>query len=177
MGVDAAAAGVVQGAGVKRTTLRETIARNQQSMDLYAALSDRPRVVLTAPPPPKPRAPRAPSTQATEADVMRAIFDLLRRHRRVAWFMRLNSGAVSDGDRYTAFYRLYLPGLSGMSKGASDYLGQLTDGRLFMVEVKRPSVVKGTPEQERVLAACREHGGVAGVCQSVDDVLALLGAA
>jgi len=160
----------------RRETLRETIARNQQSMDLYAALSDRPRVVLTAPPPPKPRKPREPSTRATEGDVMRAVFDLLRRHRRVAWFMRLNSGAVSDGDRYTTFYRLYLRGYSGMTKGASDYLGQLTDGRLFLVEVKRPGVVKGTPEQERVLAVCREHGGVAGVCQSVDDVIALLGA-
>lgn len=159
----------------RRTTLRDTIARNQQSMDLYAALSDRPRVVLTAPPPPKPRAKRAP-TGDTEADVMRAVFALLSHHRRVAWFMRLNSGAVSDGDRYTVFYRLYLPGLSGMTKGASDYLGQLIDGRLFMVEVKRPGVKKGTPEQERVLAVCREHGGVAGVCQSVDDVIALLGA-
>ena len=161
---------------MKRTTLRDTIARNQQSMDLYAALSDRPRVVLTAPPPPKPRAHRAPSTQATEADVMRAIFDLLRRHRRVAWFMRLNSGAVSDGDRYTTFYRLYLPGRPGISKGASDYLGQLTDGRLFLVEVKRPGVTRGTVEQEMLIGACQAQGGVAGVCQSVDDVLRLLGA-
>lgn len=160
---------------MKRTTLRDTIARNQQSMDLYAALSDRPRVVLDAPPPPKPRVKRAPSTQATEGDVMRAVFDLLRRHRRVGWFMRLNSGAVSDGDRYTTFYRLYLPGRPGISKGASDYLGQLTDGRLFLVEVKRPGVTRGTIEQEMLIGACQAQGGVAGVCQSVDDVLALLG--
>lgn len=159
----------------RRPTLRDTIARNQQSMDLYAALSERPRVVLTAPPPPKPRKPRQPSTGATEGDVMRAVFDLLRRHRRVAWFMRLNSGAVSDGDRYTTFYRLYLPGRPGISKGASDYLGQLTDGRLFLCEVKRPGVTKGTLEQEALIAACREAGGVAGVCQSVEDVIALLG--
>ena len=160
----------------RRETLRDTIARNQQSMDLYAALSDRPRVVLTAPPPPKPRKPREPSTRATEGDVMRAVFDLLRRHRRVAWFMRLNSGAVSDGDRYTTFYRLYLPGRPGISKGASDYLGQLTDGRLFLVEVKRPGVTRGTVEQEMLIGACQAQGGVAGVCQSVDDVLRLLGA-
>lgn len=161
----------------RRETLRETIARNQQSMDLYAALSDRPRVVLTAPPPPKPRKAREPNTQGTEADVMRAVFALLSQHRRVAWFMRLNSGAVSDGDRYTVFYRLYLRGHSGMTKGASDYLGQLTDGRLFLVEVKRPGVTRGTAEQEALIAACRAAGGVAGVCQSVEDVLQLLGAA
>lgn len=161
----------------RRQTLRDTIARNQQSMDLYAALSDRPRIVLTAPPPPKPRKPREPSTKATEGDVMRAVFDLLRRHRRVAWFMRLNSGAVSDGDRYTTFYRLYLPGRPGISKGASDYLGQLTDGRLFLVEVKRPGVTRGTVEQEMLIGACQAQGGVARVCQSVEDVIALLGAA
>ena len=162
---------------MKRTTLRDTIARNQQSMDLYAALADKPRVVLTAPPPPKPRAKRDPKPGDTEADVMRAVFALLSQHCRVAWFMRLNSGAVSDGDRYTTFYRLYLPGRPGISKGASDYLGQLTDGRLFLVEVKRPSVTRGTIEQEMLIGACQAAGGVAGVCQSVDDVLALLGAA
>lgn len=159
----------------KRETLRDTIARNQASMDLYAALSDRPRVVLTAPTPPKPRAPRKPSTDATEADVMRAVFDLLRTHRRVAWFMRLNSGAVQDGDRYTVFYRLYMRGDPGRTKGASDYLGQLTDGRLFLVEVKRPGVTRGTVEQEMLIGACQAAGGVAGIAQSVEDVIALLG--
>lgn len=159
----------------RRPSLRETIAKNQTAMDIYAALSDRPRVELTMPPPPKPRAKRQPSTRATEGDVMRTIFDLLRRHRRVAWFMRLNSGAVSDGDRYTTFYRLYLPGRPGIAKGASDYLGQLTDGRLFLVEVKRPGVTRGTVEQEMLIGACQAAGGVAGIAQSVEDVIALLG--
>lgn len=161
----------------KRASLSETIAKNQQSMDLYAALSDRPRIVLTAPPAPKPRAPRKANPAGTEADVMRAVFALLSNHRRVAWFMRLNSGAVQDGDRYTVFYRLYLRNHSGMSKGASDYLGQLTDGRLFLVEVKRPGVTRGTIEQQALIAACQANGGVAGIAQSVDDVLALLGGA
>ncbi len=159
----------------RRETLRETIARNQASMDLYAALSDRPRVELAAPPPPKPRAPRKPSADDTEADVMRAVFDLLRAHRRVAWFMRLNSGAVQDGDRYTVFYRLYLRGEPGRTKGASDYLGQLTDGRLFLLECKRPGKRRGTAEQEELIAACVADGGVAGIVQSVEDALALLG--
>ena len=159
----------------KRETLRETIARNQASMDLYAALSDRPRVELTAPPPPKPRAPRKPSTDGTEADVMRAVFDLLRAHRRVAWFMRLNSGAVQDGDRYTVFYRLYMRGEPGRTKGASDYLGQLTDGRLFLLECKRPGVRKGTIEQEMLIGACQANGGVAGIVQSVEDAIEILG--
>lgn len=106
---------------------------------------------------------------------MRAVFDLLRAHRRVAWFMRLNSGAVQDGDRYTVFYRLYMRGEPGRTKGASDYLGQLTDGRLFLIECKRPGVRKGTLEQEALLQACRDNNGVAGIVQSVEDAIELLG--
>jgi FKBP-type peptidyl-prolyl cis-trans isomerase (trigger factor) len=159
----------------RRPSLRDTIARNQQSMDLYAALSNKPRVELTAPPPPKPRTIRKPSASGTEADVMRAVHDLLRRHRRVAWFMRLNSGAVSDGDRVTVFYRLYMRGMPVRTKGASDYLGQLTDGRMFLVECKRPGVHKATEEQQDLISACVAAGGVAGIAQSVEDVIALLG--
>ena len=106
---------------------------------------------------------------------MRAVFDMLRAHRRVAWFMRLNSGAVQDGDRYTVFYRLYMRGEPGRTKGASDYLGQLTDGRLFLLECKRPGVRKGTIEQEMLIGACQANGGVAGIVQSVEDAIAVLG--
>jgi hypothetical protein len=66
-------------------------------------------------------------------------------------------------------------GHSGITKGASDYLGQLTDGRLFLLECKRPGVRRGTVEQEMLIGACQANGGVAGIVQSVDDALALLG--
>ena len=159
-----------------RRTLREQMLRNQQTEALYAALSGRPARELPIPPEPKKRPRREPSAEprVVEADVSRPIFDLLRRHPRVAWFMRLNSGAVNDGDRYTVFYRLYVPGHPGISKGASDYLGQLTDGRLFLIEVKRPGVTRGTAEQEMLISVCKAAGGIAGIAQSVEDAVALL---
>ena len=159
-----------------RRTLREQMLRNQQTEALYAALSGKPARELPIPPEPKRRSRREPSAEphAVEADVMRPIFDLLRRHPRVAWFMRLNSGAVKDGDRHIAFYRLYFPFRPGISKGASDYLGQLTDGRLFLIEVKRPGVTRGTAEQEMLISVCKSAGGIAGIAQSVEDAVALL---
>lgn len=158
-----------------RRTLRETIMANQKSMDLYAAMSGKPRVEFELPPEPKKRAPAKPSASGTESDVMTAVFQLLRVHPRVAWFMRLNSGAVQDGDRFTVFYRLYLLGKPGRTKGASDYLGQLTDGRLFLMECKRPGVRRGTDEQHDLLDACVAAGGVGGIVQSVEDAQRLLG--
>lgn len=160
----------------RRPTLRETIAKNQASMDLYAALSGKPRVELTMPPEPVKRAPRAKPAEprGTEADVMKAVHAFLRVHPRVAWFMRINSGAVSDGDRHVVFYRLWMRGLGVRSKGMADYLGQLDDGRLFLLECKRPGLRKATPEQQELLEWCRWHGGRAAVVQSVEDVAEVL---
>ena len=162
----------------RRPTLRETIAKNQQTMDLYAALSGKPRVELTMPPEPVKRAPRAKPAElrGTEADVMKVVHAFLRVHPRVAWFMRINSGAVSDGDRHVVFYRLWMRGLGVRSKGMADYLGQLDDGRLFLLECKRPGLRKATPEQLELLEFCRWHGGLAAVVQSVEDVAEILGA-
>lgn len=165
----------------RRPTLRETIAKNQTAMDLYAAMSDRPRVVFEAPPEPVKRAKRptaavaAAEPRGTEADVMRAVHAFLRVHPRVAWFMRINSGAVSDGDRHVAFYRLWMRGSRVKTKGMADYLGMLDDGRLFLLECKRPGLRKATPEQQELLEFCRWHGGLAAVVQSVEDVAEVLG--
>lgn len=158
-----------------RRTLREIMLANQKSEALYAALAGVPVREFDIPPEPKKRAPAKPSVSGTESDVMAAVFLLLRMHPRVAWFMRLNSGAVQDGDRFTVFYRLYLRGKPGRTKGASDYLGQLTDGRLFLMECKRPGVRRGTDEQHDLLDACVAAGGVGGIVQSVEDARRLLG--
>jgi hypothetical protein len=130
------------------------------------------------PPEPKPRAPAKPRTEkptALEEDVSAAVLAYLRQHPRVAWFMRINSGAAKEGDRYIAFYRLYLPGVRVRSEGVSDYLGQLKNGRTFLMECKREGKRRGTHEQEELIAACVAGGGVAGIVQSIEDAQRLMG--
>lgn len=162
-----------------RLTLRETIAKNQAALDMYAAFSNRPRVVLRQEPEPKQRAAPGSDGRPLERDVQDPLIELLRVHPKVAWFFRVNSGQAvaqgSDGrERRTAFYRLYLRGEKPITKGLSDVVGQLVDGRMFVMEAKRPGVFKGTAEQEDVIAACRAAGGVAGIVQSLDDAVELL---
>jgi hypothetical protein len=47
------------------------------------------------------------------------------------------------------------------------------DGRFLAVEVKRPGKT-ATPEQRAFVSLVRAMGGVAGVCTSVEEFLALL---
>ena len=106
---------------------------------------------------------------------MREVHAFLRTHPRVAWFMRINSGAVSDGGRHVVFYRLYMRGARVKTRGASDYLGMLDDGRMFLLECKRPGLRKATPEQQELIDVCQLYGGLAAVVQSVEDVVEVLG--
>lgn len=161
-----------------RLSLRETIQRNQQALDVWAELSGKPRVELRLPPEPKKRAAPVPSGEPSEAEVQSAVVQLLRTHPRVAWFGRFNSGSAvaehTNGDkRYTAFYRLYLRGMAARSRGLSDVMGQLTDGRLFILEIKSRRG-RATPEQNEFIDVVLKAGGIAGIVRSVDDVVALL---
>ena len=102
---------------------------------------------------------------------MRAVLKYLRlRKDRVAWVERLNSGAgqlsFADGGK-SQWMRFAW-------RGAPDLLGQLTDGRILCVEVKRPSG-KLSPDQHAFLDVVRKQGGVAFVARSVDDVKEFLG--
>jgi hypothetical protein len=62
-----------------RETLREKMLRNQATMDLYAAMNNKPRVLLDIPPEPVKRGPRKASGQPTEAQILKAIVALLKR--------------------------------------------------------------------------------------------------
>ena len=126
----------------------------------------------------KPRSGRSGRTgrlrltqpEPAEAVVLAAVLRRLRLHRAVAWVERLNSGAgklaFADGTK-SQWLRFSW-------RGAPDLIGQLTDGRILCVEVKRPSG-RLRPEQEMFLATVRNQGGVAFVARSQDDVERHLG--
>ena len=153
-----------------RRTLREQMLRNQQTESLYAALSGKPARELPIPPEPKKRAPAKPGTEPSEADILRAIMALLKRHPRVAQCWRQNSGTFAERNRdgSTRYIR------ANTQKGMSDIMGVLKDGRTLAIEVKS-RVGKMRPGQDEFLQTIRQAGGVAGVCRSVDDAVRLLG--
>lgn len=149
-----------------RPSLAETKRQNQAALDFYRALSpreDAPRIDLGA------KAKRAaPTKRATvsEADVQRAIRQLLRVHPLVAWHGRINRGAVMDASgNYVQFNDI---------KGCSDILGQLKTGHMLAIEVKAPGNVP-TEAQEEFLDAVACNGGLAFWADSVDVVVARLG--
>jgi hypothetical protein len=153
-----------------RRTLRETIQANQKSMDLYAAMSGKPRVEFELPPEPKRRAPAKPSGEPSESDILRAIMQLLKRHPRVAQAWRQNSGTFAERNRdgSTRYIR------ANTARGMSDIMGVLRDGRTLAIEVKSRTG-RMRPGQEEFLQTIRQAGGVAGVCRSVEDAQRLLG--
>jgi hypothetical protein len=153
-----------------RRTLREIMLANQKSEALYAALAGKPVREIDIPPDPKRRAPSKPSGEPSEADILRAIMQLLKRHPRVAQCWRQNSGTFAERNRdgSTRYIR------ANTARGMSDIMGVLKDGRTLAIEVKSRNG-RMRPGQEEFLATIRQAGGVAGVCRSVDDAVRLLG--
>jgi hypothetical protein len=153
-----------------RRTLREVMTDHQRTEDTLAALWGKPRRELPIPAEPKKRAPAKPSGEPTEAEILRAIIQLLHRHPRVAQCWRQNSGTFQERNRdgSTRYIR------ANTAKGMSDIMGILKDGRTLAIEVKSRTG-RMRPGQEEFLQTIRSAGGVAGVCRSVEDALKLLG--
>jgi hypothetical protein len=153
-----------------RKTLREVMTDHQRTEDTLAALWGKPRRELPIPPEPKKRAPAKPSGEPSEAEILRAIIQLLHRHPRVAQCWRQNSGTFAERNRdgSTRYIR------ANTAKGMSDIMGILKDGRTLAIEVKSRTG-RMRPGQEEFLQTIRQAGGVAGVCRSVEDAVRLLG--
>lgn len=154
-----------------RRTLRESLEATQRSLDLYAALSGRERVMVAMPPAPKPRLKAAtpPRADATEAQILKACMQYLRHHPRVALVYRVNSGTfgAQNRDGSTRYIR------ANTQRGMTDIAGTMSDGRALYVEIKsRTGRVQ--PHQEAFLLAAQKAGAIAGVVRSVDDLVALL---
>ena len=156
-----------------RKTLREVMTDHQRTEDTLAALWGKPRRELPIPAEPKKRAKREPQPaekrELTEAEILRAIIQLLHRHPRVAQAWRINSGTFAERNRdgSTRYIR------ANTARGMSDIMGILKDGRTLAIEVKSRTG-RMRPGQEEFLQTIRSAGGVAGVCRSVEDAQRLL---
>lgn len=147
-----------------RISLRDKLLKNQAAMDMYAIMADKPKIVGTIPIPNAPKK-RTPPTETRkeplEKDVQKAILQLLKKHPKVQWVARFNSGTFQDGDRFIR---------SNSQSGMSDILGMLKGGRLMAIEVKSATGKIHTHQQE-FLDLINAGGGLAFVARSVDDVI------
>lgn len=100
------------------------------------------------------------------ADVQKGAIAILRQHRRVAWFGRFNSGRARGGKLW--FHEL---GMSGAK--LSDGLGQMRDGRILVIEFKRPGE---TPDaaQQQFLDTVARWGGVSGWADSIERAIEIV---
>lgn len=114
---------------------------------------------------------RLKPVKPTEAQVQDAILRYLAVERRVVWSARMNSGKGKllrpDGSQTWIKFGF---------QGCPDIMGQLTDGRYLAIECKRAGG-RVRPEQRAHISLAADHGAVAMIARSVDDVQAALDAA
>lgn len=110
------------------------------------------------------RQPRT-SSEPSEAQILKAILQLLHRHPKVAKVWRENSGSFKQtyGDK-TRYIR------ANTAHGMSDIMGILRDGRTLSIEVKSAKGIVHAHQHE-FLNDIVKAGGVAFVARSVDDVI------
>lgn len=102
--------------------------------------------------------------KAPEKQVLNAVLSALRTHPKVAWVVRMNSGAYKTPDgRFIRF---------GFA-GCPDLLGQMRTGALLMIECKS-DVGRVSEDQQAVIDRVVQNGGHAGVARSVEDALAIV---
>lgn len=116
---------------------------------------------------PKARAPRVtkPRTEPSEAEILKAIMALLKRHPKVAKVWRQNSGTfqMQYGDK-TRYVR------ANTAKGMADIQGILKTGKSFFIEVKSAKG-KLQPNQVAFLHEMADAGAIAFVARKVEDVM------
>lgn len=106
---------------------------------------------------------RASKPDIPERDIQKSVLELLERHPKVAWAKRMNSGSVlAHGTRIRFGFQ-----------GCPDILGQMRDGRILGVEVKRKGEGPNLAQQNQI-ALMQRANGVAGIVRSIEDLQALL---
>lgn len=107
----------------------------------------------------------------SESRLQTEISKALSVHPKVAWIMTITSGAAKMKGFYVSLGKYRHKG--ELKTGVSDLIGQLTDGRIFVIEVKLPNK-KPTQEQIDFTTIVKKNGGISGVAHSLDEAIKLL---
>ena len=114
-----------------------------------------------------------------EQDIQNLILLALSQAGCTVWRQNVGTGWVGKVIRRTVDQIVIenpRPLHAGLCVGSGDIIGIAPDGRFIAIEVKTQTG-RATDEQIRFVEAVRRKGGIAGVCRSVEDALALLSAA
>jgi hypothetical protein len=148
-----------------RKSFRNVLLENSKAIAFYATMAGKPTLEQSVPIPPEPKKrvkSELPRTDLLEKEIQKQILSFLRKHPKVAWVARFNSGTFVNDDRYIT---------SNSQRGMSDILGMLKGGRLFAIECKsRTGRIQ--PHQQDFLDLINAGGGLGFVARSVEDVLA-----
>ena len=106
-----------------------------------------------------------------EAALLSMVMQRLAYAREVAWHDRFNSGATLVGEGKARRFVRYNTMPEGLA--CPDILGQMRDGRLLAIEVKRLSG-RTRPGQKEFIDLARGNGAVAGIVRSLEDLDALM---
>ena len=98
-----------------------------------------------------------------ESDIQSDIMIALGEHPKIAWCYVTSAGSFRVRGGYMTV------GIKGMS----DIMGQMRDGRLFGVEVKKPNE-KPKPEQFEFLDMISKNGGISGWCTNVSEAMEII---
>ena len=171
---------------IPRRSLRDTLAANETALKAMSPTGelgpmqeqfDRNRL------PPKRAHKR--TGEPIEADVLRAVGELLAVHPQVLLAIRQNSGSLPYQDSTGRLIPIWFFKIVKAPRKIrlSDYWGLLCGdragiNRFFAIECKRPKWKGPTDarelEQELFLQAVRECGGKAGFARSVDEAKSIL---
>jgi len=94
-----------------------------------------------------------------EREIQYGILEYLKFKNIVAWKQNTAGIRKPDGS--------YIP---SHTRGVSDILGILPNGRFLAIEVKQEGKYP-TPEQKEFLGKIERNGGLALVARSIDDVM------
>lgn len=101
----------------------------------------------------------------TEREIQNAVMDVLGRHPLVAWVYVISVGTYR-GHSGGRPIKIGFP-------GQADIMGQMKDGRILAIEVKKPGQ-KPRADQYEFLQLVSRHNGLAGWCDSAESALAVI---
>lgn len=102
----------------------------------------------------------------SESTIQQDIVKMLSMHPKVSWCLIVTTGKFRVKNGYIVVGH-YIDETQKRLTGMSDIIGQLIDGRLFVIETKKPGETP-TDEQHTFIDRVKRHGGVGGWADNVE---------